>query len=680
MSRQPARRGISSVQITLLVVVVAAVTVFMVPPLRSKVVGMFPETRTDLSKRYILRPATEGPFRIMITENGTVDSLRNATLTNNVEGTTTIISLVPEGSRVQAPVEAEFDGVVEYVDVDSESHKSLRVIGEDGQEAQYDVTIGEFTEILVQDRQKVRKGDYLAGDVVCELDSSSLVEREREQQIKLTAAKANMEKAEKNLQIQETTNESMLATAKLNEELARLDLIMYTAEGGSYEQSVETLKGEIKTTEEQLSLSREQYEQVRDQARRGYANLNELEQSRVAVLRSEIGLKAQYGQLKVLELYERERQVRELEQTEEDTKRETLRTRLEGEAAMAQMKADYDAAKLTLEVETEKLELLTRQIKASRLVAPQAGEVVYASQESRRSEPVVIEEGATVRERQKIINLPDLDRMKINARIHESKISRVMIGQPVEIEIDALPGDPYRGTLRTVSAVPVPGSWPNTDLKEYEAEIEITDDPAEVRKLKPGMTAQVRIIVEDRKEDVLQVPVQSVISLSGKYFTYVAGRSAADRREIVVGDSNDEYMEILDGVQAGDMVVMNPRTHFSKELSELEARLSEEADANRVRVETPDRNSGGEPPAETGGRPPSAGGPAGAGGGTAGGGPAGGGGFDASAIYQRMDKNGDGAVTKDEVSRPEMFDQMDQDKDGKVTLDEFKQAMSQMRG
>jgi hypothetical protein len=155
MSRQPARRGISSVQITLLVVVVAAVTVFMVPPLRSKVVGMFPETRTDLSKRYILRPATEGPFRIMITENGTVDSLRNATLTNNVEGTTTIISLVPEGSRVQAPVEAEFDGVVEYVDVDSESHKSLRVIGEDGQEAQYDVTIGEFTEILVQDRQKV---------------------------------------------------------------------------------------------------------------------------------------------------------------------------------------------------------------------------------------------------------------------------------------------------------------------------------------------------------------------------------------------------------------------------------------------------------------------------------------------------------------------------------------------
>jgi hypothetical protein len=41
----------------------------------------------------------------MITENGTIDSLRNVTLSNRVEGSTTIISLIPEGSKVNAPVD-----------------------------------------------------------------------------------------------------------------------------------------------------------------------------------------------------------------------------------------------------------------------------------------------------------------------------------------------------------------------------------------------------------------------------------------------------------------------------------------------------------------------------------------------------------------------------------------------
>ncbi len=115
-------------------------------------------------------------------------------LINKIEGSTTIISLVPEGSRVNGPAVADFDGVVEFVDVDSESHKTVRLVGDDGKEKTYDITIGPFTELLVTDRMKIRKGDFIAGDVLCELDSSALVEKEKEQQIKLTTARANLEK------------------------------------------------------------------------------------------------------------------------------------------------------------------------------------------------------------------------------------------------------------------------------------------------------------------------------------------------------------------------------------------------------------------------------------------------------------------------------------------------------
>jgi len=683
---QPTRSGRAVLIILGLVMVPAGVAAWVFYP--EQVKGFFGgNSAPTANSTWIARRAEKGPFRIVITENGTVDSLRNSTLSNSVEGSTTIISLVPEGSKVNAPTVAEFDGVVQFIDSASESAKSVKLVAEDGREKTYELLFGEFTELLVKDRQKLRKGDFIAGDVCCELDSSTLVEKEKEQQIKVTTARANLEKAGKDIEIQETTNESNVAKARLAEDLAQLSLVSYTSTGGEYQQELETVKGEIKKTEEELSINKEEYERIRDQARLGYANVNQLESARLKVTQSQILLGVNKGKLEVLEKYTKPKKEKELSQTAEDSKRETQRARLEGEALMTQMKAAYDAAALTLSVEEEKLEMFQRQIKACRLVATQGGEVVYASQKSSRgSEPVVIEEGAAVRERQAVINLPDLENMKIDARIHESRISRVMIGQPVEIEIDAIPGDPYRGRLQSISSVPIPGSWPNTDLKEYEAIVEIRDDSARIRKLKPGMTAQIRVVVEDRKEPTLQIPVQSVVSFSGHYYSYVLTSSGkeAERRELKVGDANDEYMEILDGVAEGEMVIMSPRTHFSQELAELEAEKSAEAEKNREKLDTPDRKAGGAPGAGApggpgaGGRGPG-GGPPGAGGPPAGGGPGGGMAMDPKAMFDGMDKNKDGAVTKDEHPRPEFFDRSDTNADGKITLDEMQEAFKRMQ-
>lgn len=675
----PHRSGRSNVLVAVVILLLVGVPfAWSRPSVQSFVGKYFGSQEKEVSDKYILHRAEVGPFRITITENGTVDSLSNSTLSNSVEGTTTIISLVPEGSRVNAPIVSEIDGVVEFVDVESDAEKTVRVRSEDGEVKEYTFTMGEFTELLVEDRQKIKKGEYIAGDMVCELDSSTLVEKEKQQKIDVTTARADLEKAEKNLEIQETTNESMLAQAKLAEQLAQLDLEKYTAEGGEYQQAVEELEGTIKQDEEQLAIAEESYEKTRDQARRGYTNLNALEAARVAVSQKKIALALSRSKLKLLRKFTKKRTEAELQQTAEDTVRETQRAKLEGEAAMAGLVADRDARELTLSVEEEKLAQTLQQIKACRLIAPQQGEVVYASQQSRRSEPVIIEEGATVRERQAIINLPDLEQMKIDARIHESRISRVMIGQPVEISVDALPNTTYHGVLETVSSVPVPGSWPNTDLKEYEAAIRITDDKELVRKLKPGMTAEIRIIVDDRQEDVLQIPVQSVLSIANRFFAYVAVKGEIERREIKVGDANDEYMEILDGIAEGERVVMNPRTHFSREINEMEVRLLGEQEDNRERTRVPERPAGGAPGKPAAGGPPTAGAARGGGGpGGAGGGPGGGGGRPSpEAIISQLDKNKDGVVTKDESDMRGRFDQVDADGDGKITVEELKKSFA----
>lgn len=665
------RRGASKPVLVFLGVVIIGAVALVLPQSRQYLRDALRSEVTENTGAYVLHRAEKGPFRITITENGTIDSLQNSVLKSGVEGSTDIISLVPEGSRVQGPTVAEFDGTIKLVDGESGAENTVELIGEGDERKVYQITFGEFTKLLVEEGQVVRKGDYIAGDLTCELNSAPLQESLQQQKINVTTAKADYEKAQKELEIQKSTNESMLAQAKLAEKLAALDYEKYTAEGGQFQQDEQTIEGALKQLEEELAQSQEQYEKVRDQARRGYQNLNALEQQRIQVTQKEIMLKQKRSELNLLKKFTFERQTSELEQMEIDTKRETLRVVLEGEAQIATDQADLDARKLTLQVEQEKLERLNRQIKACLLIAPQPGEVVYASQQSRRSEPVVIEEGAAVRERQAVINLPNLDQMKVDARIHESRISRISVGQPVEIFVDAVEDVSFRGVLDTVSAVPVPGSWPNTDLKEYEAAIRITDGSEMVRKLKPGMTAEIRIIVDDREEDVMQIPVQSALSVADKYFTYVIVNGKSERRELKVGDANDEYIEILDGVAAGEEVVMNPRTHFSRQINELEVRLLSAQEDGRERVKTPTPPPVGRPAA---GGPPGGGRPGGAGG--AGGGGAGGGMPSPAAMHGRMDTNKDGVITKDENDIRGKFDEYDADSDGKLTVDELKAAFA----
>jgi hypothetical protein len=234
--------------------------------------------------------------------------------------------------------------------------------------------------------------------------------------------------------------------------------------------------------------------------------------------------------------------------------------------------------------------------------------------------------------------------------------------------------------------VPVPGSWPNTDLKEYEAVIEILDDSARVRKLKPGMTAEVRIIVDDRKDNILQIPVQAVLSFSGRFYTYVVTKTGPERRELKVGDANDEHMEILDGVAIGESVVMSPRTHFSKELSALESENSAAAEKSRVKVETPERPAAGRPDAPASAEGAAGGRPSGSRDAAKSGPPAGGGtpgGFtmpaDAKSMHEGMDKNKDGVITKEEHPYPQAFDRVDADGDGKITQEESDVAFKRMQ-
>lgn len=576
-----------------------------------------------------------GTFQVTVTEKGTVDSLRNATLTSKVEGQTTIISIVPEGTQVKE------------------------------------------------------------GDLVCELDASALSDKATQQRINVTQAEAALKQAEKEIEIQETLNASNIEAAELAHDLAKIDLKKFLE--GDYKQQWLDLDSQVRINKENLSRAKEYLNYLERLVRKGYRMQSDLDAERIAFSRADNDRKVAEAKKEVLEVYTKERTERELKAKVAESERQIERSKSQAQAAMAQKLADLEAKKLTFEVQSNLLERLERQIAACKIYAPQDGQVVYANtRDGRSSDQILIEVGATVRERQPIINLPDLDAMKVNARIHESRISLVRPGLTATVKVDAAPTEEFHGEVDSVASVPSSLNSFNRDLKEYEAVVRLTDDVEKLHQLRPGLNATVEILVSER-DDVLQTPIQSLVSIVDKRFVYVLSPRGPELREVEIGETNERTVEILSGLEEGDRVVMNPRTHFVKEIDELETKLGKEkSHATHEGERKPDgappgvsqpaeKGRGGDSPrssgagprrggdAEEDGRPRRDGSP----------GEPGGGGrrFDPLAGFQRMDQNHDGKLTAEELHermRPQ-FDDMDTDHNGSVDQQEFTTFASKFR-
>ncbi len=544
---------------------VMAVTAFTVPSVREQLFGR------DEYPQYASAIAVRGPFVVSVTENGELDSQSNVTLFSQVEGYTTIISIIREGTHVGPPIKSEIAGEVVAISPKQDNKQIVTVKGDDGQTVDHVVEFSEHTAIGVLLNNRVDAGDILAGDLVCELDSAVIVDEEKQQEILVTQSAAELEKARKDVEIQETQNASDIAAAVLVRDLAELDYENY--EPGEFAQLQSTLEGDIALAKDTLLQTQETYAYTQRVSKKGYKSETELETARLAVARAENDVKDFEGQLRVLTDFTFVREMKARSEAVVEAEREISRVKLAGEATLAQFLADLGARELTHSLEVDKRMEMRQQIAACRMIAPQPGEIVYYAMRGRRGRSeVVIEEGASVYERQKIITLPDLSRLQVSASIHESNIRNIRVGLPVLIRVDAFPDTIYHGVIDMVSSIPSADSGGNREIKYYEAIIKLVEnDNGFNDQLKPGLTASLEFIIEQREEPVLQIPVESVISVGTRQFVYVVQADGRpEQRLLTTGDSNATAVEVLDGIKEGEAVVLNPRSYFTDEVIELE--------------------------------------------------------------------------------------------------------------
>ncbi len=433
------------------------------------------------------------------------------------------------------------------------------------------------------------EGSWVEKDqVLVELDSSRLRDEALAQQVRTESAAAALKTAETNVAIQQMQNESDVAATELKLKLARLDVESYKE--GDHPQARNIILGEIAMAHDHLEMAEEREEHTTRLMKRGFSTTNMLEADRVALKKSRIDLETSREKQRVLDEFTYKRDIVERDANVRFYERELVRIRLRAEASMSQRERNLLAAKRSHFIEKDRYDRLIEQIAACTIRTPRAGMVVHANtaEGGRGSNVPLIYEGAVVRERQALINVPDLDDMQVTTRIHESKIGMMHDGLTATVHVDALPGESFYGVVNQVALVPNSGAWPNFNLKEYTAHIKLSDEPGRVHSLKPGMTAEVEILV-DRLESVLQAPVQSCIERGGRFFAWVLEDDEELRRhEVSIGKSNDKSCEIVEGLQEGDEIVMHPRTAIPDEVALLEHDVPLNVESFWPEIKTPD--------------------------------------------------------------------------------------------
>ena len=147
----------------------------------------------------------------------------------------------------------------------------------------------------------------------------------------------------------------------------------------------------------------------------------------------------------------------------------------------------------------------------------------------------------------------DFSKVRLQIAVPEGEAGRVSVGQPVLATTENLPGARFDGNVTRFSYALDLGS--RTMLAEV-----ILENPA--LTLRPGMLVTAKIGIE-RKESALLMPVESLVMEKANAFAYRVNGNKAAKHPIKIGFNDGTNVEVLEGLRAGDKVILAGKLKLS---------------------------------------------------------------------------------------------------------------------
>ncbi len=199
-----------------------------------------------------------------------------------------------------------------------------------------------------------------------------------------------------------------------------------------------------------------------------------------------------------------------------------------------------------------------------------------------------------------LMTVADLNRMEATVEVDENDVVLISVGDTAKIKIDAFGEKEFLGTVSQIgNAAKATGLGTQEEVVNFDVKIRLDNPDLQIR---PGMSCDAEIQTETKK-DVLAVPIQSVTSRMPKQkgdkgkpdrrkkkkpveVVFIVEGNLALMKPVKTGISDDSYIEIIKGVEEGQMVVTGPYRAISKELQDssrviLKNKFSHDKDKNR---------------------------------------------------------------------------------------------------
>jgi len=134
--------------------------------------------------------------------------------------------------------------------------------------------------------------------------------------------------------------------------------------------------------------------------------------------------------------------------------------------------------------------------------------------------------------------------------IEEIHITKINIGDSVEITVDALPEKSYHGVIYKIANIGQ--ELAGFDSKVFQVLTEIKDSDKE---LKPAMTTNNNIVMSS-VPDVLTIPRESLYSENGDYFVYMKRAGDIIKKKVITGLENETKVIIESGLEEKDKILL----------------------------------------------------------------------------------------------------------------------------
>jgi len=220
------------------------------------------------------------------------------------------------------------------------------------------------------------------------------------------------------------------------------------------------------------------------------------------------------------------------------------------EELFEQTKTDYHLARNALERSEKTLALVNDRLRKTRILAPFDCTVL--------TRPVSVGQAVSgsggFNSGTEVLTIANLEEMIINAHINQADVTRLAVGQKVDVEVEAVPGLRIVGTVERIA----PQATIRNNIKGFATRILLTEVD---RQIRPGMTANIRIPVASA-DRVVAVPLAAVYTdihpETGVIDRYVFVQRDGDyeRRAVQIGVSDLFYAEVQSGLAAGETVAL----------------------------------------------------------------------------------------------------------------------------